>query len=168
MNAEQVVEVNGFAYRWSGEPLAVGDRVMLPENWLSEMKFGHGPFMGTVTSLTSTYNGDLSTILRRASDSDLEAWSSVLAVPQPMHPDPAHLHEVRWTYNDPRNLGGSYVSIDVRLECGCEVTDIRTFAADMRAQKGWEVATTVGWSGWGSAVTIRVRSSSLYSMGATK
>jgi hypothetical protein len=66
---EQVVVVDGrLTYRWAGEALKVGDRVLLPGNWLSEMKYGRGPFSGTVTGLGSSYQGELSPVLRKISD----------------------------------------------------------------------------------------------------
>lgn len=66
---EQLVVVDGrLTYRWAGEPLKVGDRVLLPGNWLSEVKYGRGPFPGTVTALGSSYQGELSSVLRKISD----------------------------------------------------------------------------------------------------
>ncbi|WP_243741115.1 hypothetical protein [Streptomyces sp. 8K308] len=63
---DQIVEVNGYAYRWTGQPpLCVGDQVLLPENYVSRFKHGPGPFTGTVTGLGSTYQGELASILRR-------------------------------------------------------------------------------------------------------
>jgi hypothetical protein len=64
-----LVVVDGrLTYRWAGEPLKVGDQVLLPGNWLSEVKYGHGPFPGTVTALGSSYQGELSCVLRKISD----------------------------------------------------------------------------------------------------
>jgi hypothetical protein len=62
---EQVVVVDGYTYRWGGEPLKVGDRVLLPANWLSEVKHGKGPFPGTVTAIGSSYDGEMSAIIRK-------------------------------------------------------------------------------------------------------
>ncbi|MCA1707509.1 MAG: hypothetical protein LC808_31260 [Actinobacteria bacterium] len=65
-SGDQVVEVGQYTYRWRGEtPLEVGDRVLLPENWLSRMKDGPGPTEGVVTRLGSTYRGELSLIVDR-------------------------------------------------------------------------------------------------------
>jgi len=65
-NGRQVVEVDGYAYTWSGaEPLEVGDRVLLPGNWLSSLKSGPGPFSGTVSQIGTSYTGTLSQIIRR-------------------------------------------------------------------------------------------------------
>ncbi len=66
-DGQQIVEVDGYAYRWAGEPLGVGDRVMLPANWLSEVKHGKGPFLGTVTAIGSSYDGEMSAIVRKIS-----------------------------------------------------------------------------------------------------
>lgn len=61
----QIVKVDGYTYRWRGEALAAGDTVLLPENWLSRIKNGHGPFPGVVTDLGSDYQaGPLSSVLR--------------------------------------------------------------------------------------------------------
>ncbi|RKT69331.1 hypothetical protein DFJ66_2543 [Saccharothrix variisporea] len=63
---DQVVTVDGYAYRWRGAtPLEVGDRVLVPENWLSALKNGPGPREGTVTALGTTYRGDLQHIVRK-------------------------------------------------------------------------------------------------------
>jgi hypothetical protein len=41
VGGHQVVEVGRYSYRWRGvTPLQVGERVLLPENWLSRMKDG--------------------------------------------------------------------------------------------------------------------------------
>jgi hypothetical protein len=40
---------------------------------------------------------------------------------------------------------GVYISIDVWLDCGCEIRDLQAFAKQMRDQKGWDIATTGGW-----------------------
>lgn len=62
----QAVTVGGYAYVWNGQPdLEVGDRVLLPENYVSRLKDGPGPVEGTVTELGSTYDGIHSRILRR-------------------------------------------------------------------------------------------------------
>ncbi|MBS2550192.1 hypothetical protein KGQ19_25315 [Catenulispora sp. NL8] len=62
----QAVTVGGYAYLWNGQPdLEVGDRVLLPENYVSRLKHGPGPVEGTVTELGTTYDGSHSRILRR-------------------------------------------------------------------------------------------------------
>ncbi|MDA0565232.1 hypothetical protein LG943_13025 [Streptomonospora sp. S1-112] len=67
VGGEQVVEVDGYAYRWRGHPpLVVGERVLLPENWLSSLKRGSGPFIGVVTKLGTTYKGHLAQVINRA------------------------------------------------------------------------------------------------------
>ncbi|MER6512072.1 MULTISPECIES: hypothetical protein [unclassified Nonomuraea] len=67
INGDQVVEVGKYAYRWRGQPpLTVGERVLLPENWVSQMTEGRGTFVGEVTRLGATYRGHLSTIVSRA------------------------------------------------------------------------------------------------------
>ncbi|GHC83929.1 hypothetical protein GCM10007079_25440 [Nocardiopsis terrae] len=66
VGGDQVVGVGGYAYRWRGEtPLEVGDRVLLPENYVSRMKHGPGPLEATVTVLGTTYQGPLAFVLRR-------------------------------------------------------------------------------------------------------
>ncbi|MDQ3760588.1 MAG: hypothetical protein M3460_02470 [Actinomycetota bacterium] len=67
INGDQVIQVGRYAYRWRGDmPLAVGTRVLLPENWVSCMKDGPGPYEGVVTQLGTTYRGELSVIVGRA------------------------------------------------------------------------------------------------------
>ncbi|MGA4545619.1 hypothetical protein ACPA54_37080 [Uniformispora flossi] len=66
LDGYQVVQVGRYAYRWRGEkPLEVGDSVLLPENYVSSLKHGPGPFVGTVSALGTTYRGSLSTVIRR-------------------------------------------------------------------------------------------------------
>jgi hypothetical protein len=65
MSERQKVVIDGrYTYAWHGEPVAVGDTVLLPENYVTRMKLGPGPFAGTVTALESTYEGPLSPVLR--------------------------------------------------------------------------------------------------------
>ncbi len=67
IDGHQVVDVGGYAYRWRGStPLEVGDRVLLPENYVSRMKNGPGPTLGVVSKLGTTYRGPLADIVRRA------------------------------------------------------------------------------------------------------
>jgi hypothetical protein len=67
LDGHQVVEVGRYAYRWRGSsPLSVGDRVVLPENWLSRVKDGPGSREAVVTKLGTRYRGELSFIVRRA------------------------------------------------------------------------------------------------------
>lgn len=57
-----------------------------------------------------------------------------------------HKHTVEWKlspYED--NPDGVYISIDLRLTCGCTIHDLDVFAAQMREQRGWDIATTTGW-----------------------
>jgi len=64
-----VKEGNGLSYEYDGsEPLAVGDTVLCPENWVSRMKHGPGPFPTTVLSLESAYTGPCSRIIRKVTD----------------------------------------------------------------------------------------------------
>ncbi|MEU9608690.1 hypothetical protein [Streptomyces sp. NPDC048057] len=66
-NGCQVVEVGGYGYRWRGrDPLEVGDRVLLPENYVSRLRNGPGPTVGVVNKLGTTYQGSLSDIVGRA------------------------------------------------------------------------------------------------------
>ncbi|QLE70220.1 hypothetical protein FGW37_33135 [Streptomyces rectiverticillatus] len=67
VDSDQAVTVDGYGYRWRGPGrLEVGDRVLLPENYVSALRHGPGPFPGTVTELGTTYTGNLSTIISRA------------------------------------------------------------------------------------------------------
>jgi hypothetical protein len=59
--------VGGHAYAWGGtEPLAVGNEVWLPENYVSRVRIGPGPYRGEVTALGTDYAGPLKQIIRRA------------------------------------------------------------------------------------------------------
>jgi hypothetical protein len=57
-----------------------------------------------------------------------------------------HEHQVRWSISPyEEKPTGVYISIDVWLDCGCEIRDLPSFAKHMRGQKGWDIATTTGW-----------------------
>lgn len=67
VDGDQVVSVGRYAYRWrGGPPLTVGDRVLLPENWLSRKKDGPGNWVGVITELGTTYTGTLAYVVDRA------------------------------------------------------------------------------------------------------
>ncbi|MFB8208618.1 MULTISPECIES: hypothetical protein [unclassified Streptomyces] len=79
-----------------------------------------------------------------------------------------HVHQVRWTASDDeQNPRSPYISVEVLLDCGCKIENLRVFAEQMREQKGWAVATSVGWSLWsgpeGTMYSLRVRRKSLAS-----
>jgi hypothetical protein len=62
-----------------------------------------------------------------------------------------HEHDVRWAvspYEDKPD--GVYISIEVRLTCGCQIRDLSSFASHLREQKGWDIATSRGWGSSGS------------------
>lgn len=62
-NGNQIVGCGNYAYAWDGdEALSVGDDVILPDNWLHA-----GTRIATVTELGTDYDGDLATIIGRAS-----------------------------------------------------------------------------------------------------
>lgn len=81
-----------------------------------------------------------------------------------------HVHDVRWepashANDSPRS---PYISVDVKLDCGCDIHDRRAFAAQMKEQQGWDVATSGGWGSSGApgrrkTYTLRVRHKSLTS-----
>jgi hypothetical protein len=57
-----------------------------------------------------------------------------------------HKHQVRWSISPCEDRPtGAYVSVEARLDCGCEVKDLKTFARHMRDQRGWDIATTAAW-----------------------
>jgi hypothetical protein len=60
-----LVDIGGsrpLSYTWGGEPLAVGDRVLLPANWLHTRAFE-----GTVIKVGSSYQGAMVDVLRKLS-----------------------------------------------------------------------------------------------------
>ena len=79
-----------------------------------------------------------------------------------------HIHKVEWIkdpYGDD-NPRSQYLDIDVTLTCGCSINDRRTFAAQMKEQKGWVIATSGGWSkserpGGPTTYSLRARRKSL-------
>jgi hypothetical protein len=85
-----------------------------------------------------------------------------------------HVHEVSWESDSygsdsPRS---PYMTIRLRLECGCAIRDLAVFAAHMRQQRGWDIATSGGWGSSGppggpATYTLRVRRKSLTDPPAT-
>jgi hypothetical protein len=67
VGGKQIVSVDigesrPFAYIWGGEPLTVGDRVLLPANW-----FRTSPFEGEVVKVGSSFQGAMVDVLRKLS-----------------------------------------------------------------------------------------------------
>jgi hypothetical protein len=61
-----------------------------------------------------------------------------------------HEHQARWAVSPyEKKPNGAYISINVWLDCGCEIRDLTAFAKQMQEQKGWEIATTTGWGSGG-------------------
>jgi hypothetical protein len=78
-----------------------------------------------------------------------------------------HEHKVRWATSEFEDKPqGTYINIDLWLDCGCKIRDLSVFAKQMREQKGWEIATSRGWGssgtdGKGYSYSIRARRTSL-------
>ncbi|MFI7120351.1 hypothetical protein [Amycolatopsis sp. NPDC049868] len=73
-----------------------------------------------------------------------------------------HQHQASWTIHPTEDKpNGTYITINVRLACGCEIHDLKTFASQMRQQKGWDIATTGGWGGSSGTHYMRARRKSL-------
>ncbi|MEA5365565.1 hypothetical protein VA596_38985 [Amycolatopsis sp., V23-08] len=71
ITGDQVVEVGRYAYRWAGSPpLKIGDRVLLPKSWLSDLRGDTGLQEGVVTALESAYQGELKAIVRKIADAE--------------------------------------------------------------------------------------------------
>lgn len=60
LGGDQIVRVKEYSYLWAGNPLRVGDEVLLPGS-----EFRPEPWIATVTGLGSTYHGEMKHILRR-------------------------------------------------------------------------------------------------------
>ncbi|MDT0438999.1 MULTISPECIES: hypothetical protein [Streptomyces] len=79
-----------------------------------------------------------------------------------------HVHKVEWVKNPHGNDNprSQYLDIDVTLTSGCSINDRCTFAAQMKEQKGWDIATSGGWSksgrpGGTTTYSLRARRKSL-------
>ena len=60
LGGDQIVRVKKYSYLWAGDPLRVGDQVLLPGS-----EFRREPWSATVTGLGSTYSGAMKHVLRR-------------------------------------------------------------------------------------------------------
>lgn len=67
ISGTQLVQVDHrYTYRWEGQGrLAVGDEVMVPASWVDHLNGNYAPKLAIVTSLGSTYYGDMSTIVSK-------------------------------------------------------------------------------------------------------
>jgi hypothetical protein len=112
--------------------------------------------------LFAVWPGEWSSHLFRIDDLD-EYARAVGIVYDPQRTGLAdHRHDVRWAISEAETKPtGAYVTIDVWLDCGCEIRDIDTFAAHMREQRGWDVATSAGWGGSRGQHHVRARRKSL-------
>jgi hypothetical protein len=55
-----------------------------------------------------------------------------------------HIHDVEWKIGDFDDKGKRYAYVNCTLKCKCNIDKmgIRQFAADMKEQKGWDVAVS--------------------------
>jgi hypothetical protein len=73
-----------------------------------------------------------------------------------------HKHKVRWAISPHEEKpDGTWVRINVWLDCGCVIRDLGVFAAQMREQQGWNIATSGGWGSGGGSYSLRARRRSL-------
>ena len=77
--------------------------------------------------------------------------------------DDPHIHEIEWKFSSMDDKISRYAYIDIKFKCGCKIEDgtIKKLALDLRKQLGWEVATSVGWSGYDGKYTIKVLRTSI-------
>lgn len=75
----------------------------------------------------------------------------------------AHSHKIKWKLSSIDDGKSSYAYVSITFLCDCELSirNIKAFAADMKRQYGWEVATTKGVSGHNKNYTISVRRNTL-------
>ncbi|MDR3217238.1 MAG: hypothetical protein LBT55_07550 [Clostridiaceae bacterium] len=90
---------------------------------------------------------------------NLNAFADSFGVPRPDE----HVHDILWKLNAYDDGKSAYATVDIELKCGCVLKweYIKKFANDMKAQLGWEVATSTGISGNGQSYTLRVKRSTL-------
>lgn len=123
---------DSLAYKWTGrEPLKIGDKVRLPGNWTTGFK----DWVGEVTALESNWSGYHVEVLGRCES------NSHWAYPPPLQ---GHTHEFKITEQEPIN--GATTLIRFELPCGCGISDLGDFAVAVKAQRGWDVRTSAGWS----------------------
>lgn len=60
LGGDQIVRVKKYSYLWAGDPLRVGDQVLLPGS-----EFRPKPWSATVTGIGSAYRGEMKHVLRR-------------------------------------------------------------------------------------------------------
>lgn len=90
---------------------------------------------------------------------DLNAFADALGIER----QDDHVHEIDWELSSIDDGTSGYAWVECRFRCGCSLwkMGIKKFAADMRHQKGWNVATSKGYGGHGDVVSVPVKRSSL-------
>ena len=118
-----------------GSVVAVGDSVFDRKNAYYATKKGECKLYAV---WPGQYRSDLFII------DNLDEMADALGIPTTK----THVHNVVWTLGRFDDGHSVYASVDVRLPCGCSIDKmgIRKFAADMKEQRGWEVAVSTGYS----------------------
>lgn len=94
---------------------------------------------------------------------DLNAFADAFGIQHPSE----HVHDIEWALDsfDDGESRSAWISVRFRCDCSIEKMGIRKFASDMYEQKGWDVATSKGYSmricGNTTTYTIPVRRNSL-------
>lgn len=90
---------------------------------------------------------------------DLNAFADAVGIPRKSD----HIHKIKWKLSEHDDGKSVSALVEITFECDCSLSKmgIKKFANDMREQRGWEVATSKGWSSGGSVNQVYVRRSSL-------
>ena len=90
---------------------------------------------------------------------DLSLFADAFGIERP----DKHSHKIEWKLSSIDDGKSMYAHVEITFLCDCELTfsNIKAFAADMKQQYGWDVATSKGISGYGKNYIISVRRNSL-------
>ena len=76
---------------------------------------------------------------------DLNSFADAFGIPRPDD----HTHHITWKLSSIDDGKSSYATVDIVFNCDCKLSmnNLKKIANDLREQKGWEMATSTGYSG---------------------
>lgn len=92
---------------------------------------------------------------------DMEAFADALGLTKMNEEE--HIHDITWKFSEYGDDAARYALIDCQFKCNCNFwkMNLKKFAKDMCAQKGWNVATSKGCSGHSDIFSVYVRRDTL-------
>lgn len=125
----------------------------------TEIEMAYNNAVGNKTKIFAVWPGEYRSDLFMVED--LAALADAFGVDRPDD----HQHIITASLSPYDDGKSQYADVEVGFECGCVLNNnnLKKIANDMKKQKGWDMATSVGWSAHGNGqqmtYTLRVRRS---------